>query len=500
MKYIFAVILFLAGIFFSLFCTQKNNLTYTIDSVQYVKAAKSIANGTGFAIEQADGKLIKNTHWTPLYSLSIAITSKILNVDEIQAPRYLNAFNFGIFLLVSYIILLQVIYIPIHFSIILTLLLALTNSVSTVYMSVWSETIFGIFFLIMLLCLPKYNIQNKKLFLNWFVIGILGSCLIMARYAGIGFIPGFVIIILLSKEKISNKLIQFIVFISPIIVTMLWWVTRNKAINGTTTDREFIKHLPNKKQLIDFYETILNFIFPINNDKNLSLLVLIIFLYIILLFYKSIIKKIVTNSLVQTYLILIISYTIFLFFVSSFLDANMPFNYRILFPNLILIFFILSIVFKESFKNIKVKSLALFMLLLSFLLHTQEGIKYYKKIRNEGMGYTSSYWTKREIFPYIKENYLNTIIYTNDPSMIYMNLGKLSHLLPIKVSLTQNKQNSSYNLQMKEMEEDLKKGGIIVYFTNLEYNYLPTENELMKNLPISLYKNLNRENIYVINP
>ena len=216
----------------------------------------------------------------PLYSYGIAVTSKILGIDEIKSIRFFNAFCFGMSLLLLFTILIKHIKLHTLWSACIALLFALSPSVNINYMSVWSEALFGVLLLaILTLILSK----TKRKSIVYALCGILLACLVLTRYAALPFILIFGCIVFLKEKEIQKKLFNtLLVVFTPILAFILWGI-RNKQVSEEAIDRVFAFHPPGRELLNEFFNTIVYWFIPINAHSKLIFLGLVISMVVICL-------------------------------------------------------------------------------------------------------------------------------------------------------------------------------------------------------------------------
>lgn len=492
---VISIILFSIAAVQLLYFTSPNNLGFSPDSVQYVQAAEGILAGSGYSIQQPDSSYRAETHWPPFYSTCIAISSIATFKKPIYSVRYLNAFCYGLAVVLLYLIISSMARSHL-WGIATALTFAFVMAPSQVYFMALSEGLFNTLLLSALLLLFRYIAKGKGTFLL-FLSGILLGFGVVTRFAGIPFIVTFTLIALLSAKTIKQGIANAIAMGLPGFAMFVGLMIRNKLVQDELVSREFIHHSISEAKWQSFFSTFSNWAAPINiSFLQLALIVVVITGVILYFKHRSSVKSIWKPLL--SVLFISLFYVSFLIFTAMYLDAAMPFNFRILFPlfSLGLLFWGLTgaIVTREF----KFGSVLTTLLILAFVYQNKEVTEqHFEEFKEKGSGYTSTYWKNTALFPRVVEKYKNVPIYTNDKHMLYMKCDKLAYLLPKITSITTEKKNDVTD-ELNSIQNAMEQGAVIVFINKLTYPYLHSEDELNQLLDMDTLESYGYGNIYGI--
>lgn len=323
-RYIPLLIVFSLSLIFYLIVTT-NNLAVSPDSVTYIKAAKNISTGNGYVVNNRPV-----THWPPGYSLLLGAFSKISTIEVIDVGKFLNLVLL-IILGLNYIQILKEMpfrQITKHF----LLAIFLCSTPLTVSLNFWSELPFIVFLTTTLLFLLKWKNDHKSS--NLIFAGIFSLLFVSTRYAGIGFVGGFLLIITFLNDKyIRKKSADIACYLFPIIVGLGCWVLYNNINSSSSTNRDFEIHIVSAHKILQSIFSIVLWFANTSLTKIASVIFLIITIYFTYKKFRKFQIFIKNNKLVILYITIpVASYYLFLLFSISFFDTLTPLDNRILSP------------------------------------------------------------------------------------------------------------------------------------------------------------------------
>jgi len=116
------------------------------------------------------------------------------------------------------------------------------------------------------------------------------------------------------------------------------------------------------------------------------------------------------------------------------------------------------------------------------------------------LGYAMPVWVDSPIMADVRALPSTAVVYTNAPDAIYLLVNRATSSVPETVDFSTLKQNSRYGAQLREIAHTLRtRGGYLVYVRGLgRDNFLPTEAELRRELPLHLVRNARDGAIYSI--
>lgn len=447
--------LFIAGNFLIFLLCFKRGINVTPDSIQYVGAAKYLAEFKGFRNPLTYWNIEKEsmpmTHWPPFYPVVISLFI-LLKIPLFTSPILLNMFLFGLLSAFSFFIMLCLTG---DFKISLLTGLFFLSSYPTIeiYTFAWSETLFVFLLLINIFLLYEY-LNGREIFGNALIP--FSMLLTLTRFIGIAFIFATFILLFLKNKKIA--LCYFLLSLFPIMLFLGYTHFAKWGI----ADRKF-SYIPDSlNKLKDFPENIsLLFFTDILSSKIRKVLISVIFLTPLISFSikrENLSKIILINSL---------SYLLFLSIAMFFFDPGVSMSPRFLFP----LFIILSIFIFYELRRIKILYYG-FILFITFLSFIKD-IKELPHIAKEGHRFSySNENAYLRICEYIKSKDIKGLLYSNYPDAVYYFTKKPAKLLPSKY----------FKNSLEEFKKMCEKREIFIVYVKKypEKSYLYSLREILK--------------------
>ena len=302
-----------------------------------------------------------------------------------------------------------------------------------------------------------------------------------------------------TKTKITKKIldsgIYFLISVIPVASWALWTGRINKMSNY-----ELIYHPPGTDDYRGFEHTVSSWFLPGRTPfiyQITAIFLFILFITIILILFVTKFKNnknIISNKLNLKVIFLLIIYSILHFLIllisKTFLDANVPIvDARILSPiqiSVIIIIVLTSKIIIDLWGNKKqVKFATLSILCLLILLHiiTISFGPLIKKIYYNGQLYTSSECVNSETIEELKKLPEDSVIYTNEPDVVYILTDRNPKILPAKYNIYTGKENTFYSSQLNLLSDLKGKNNFIVFFDSGWY-FIVKENELKEHLTL----------------
>lgn len=464
----FHLLAFIASILL-LIIIYPNDLSFSPDSMVYLDVANSIESGKG--LTNSSGQVVY--HWPPLFSLFLALISKITNSGVFEAGIILQATLFYIFIL-SYLLILR--ELRINFKLILfSGILLIVGQVSINFIHYLSEGLFLVLLLWSFYFFLKWlNIEKLKyLILSAFFCGLL----FLTRYAGIGFIGCYLLFLLFyPKVILINRFKNTLIFCGVFMIIVSPWFLYQSAFDENPVARKFDIYLIPLSKLSDLFVTfaywflgsslaivlfsILGFLFIFQSRKLVSQLQPGIKTY-----YKK------YKSAVLLSLLFILVYPLFLILSISFYDPWTPLDHRILsplFPFILLLITLFLQILKEQRQKLVLYATMLFL----FFSFSSSVYPIYKNHYENGGGYTKVKWKKSEIVNYLKDKNFEINTYSNGIEIGELHIHKGFRLLPL---LTEN-------IKLETLKKEVnRREAQIVFFNDVTWrNYVVSEQKLME--------------------
>ncbi len=222
-----SILLAVAGFFLVILATDKFGPGVSPDSINYIAAARSFANGQGF--QQYDGSPF--THWPPLYSMILG-AGVYLNYDILSFARLFNALVFGLSIfwfgrLASGVIHSQVMSVLVTASAVVSFPLLKTS------VMVWSEPLFILLVLVFIKRLGRLHGVKSNLPRSTAMLAGLAAAACLQRYIGIALVfAGAVSLLRLKDRRWTSKLVAVASFCLLSLLPLSLWVVRNQALVG----------------------------------------------------------------------------------------------------------------------------------------------------------------------------------------------------------------------------------------------------------------------------
>jgi hypothetical protein len=456
----------------------------TTDSIVYIKVARNLLGGHGFALSAGGAPL---TQYPPLYPATLALTGLVAS-DLLNGVKWLH-----IFLYVANALLVGLlVYRGTEGSIFATIAALLFMLTSGLFFHshvvALSEVLFVFFVLTGLLLIDEYLCRNQVLILiAASIVVVLAG---MTRY--VGFILLGVVslcIVLLSKYQLLKRIIHAGIVIFIFITPMLIWMIRNMMISNSLVNRNITYHPVKFRQIEGAVATISSWFFiPTGVSFSLkAFLIICIFslLFIILVIMIrqfGIYSHLIRIPLVCT--IFLFLYTLGLIAAILFVEANLPFSHRMLFPFYVVLGIASITLGRNAFhlvKKPKWPMVLTVMVLGAFLIAQGKTMAQELRIFTEnGEGFTGKKWKSSKAMEFIRRLPDNTIIYSNGPEAIEFLTGRQTKMIPSKRTTTSNEQNVRFSKELAAMMRDLVHSkGYLVYFDLIAWRgYIPAVEEL----------------------
>ena len=452
------------------------------DSASYLEVASNFLKGKGITNFKAEF----SNHYPPVFSLVISIISFLFNINLHESGRIVSLISLFFFLFFFNLILKKKQY-KIQLVIMLNIIL-LSSSVLTIFTILWSETIF-----FSILSATAYVILlwlEDKQTKNLVIIALLFGLMTLTRYAGIAFFGAFAFFLFfLQKSNFKNRFKNTIIFTITFIFEISIWFIYSKISSGNSTNRDFNFHPIVLYHIKSFIITIFQWLYPIYSFWGACIIGIILILSII--FYKKL-KKFLLKcykdeiETISIYLLLIITYCIFLIFSVSFFDAQTPYDYRILSPIFPISLLLSAIFIEKTFEN-KIIRKFIYIFALSVIAGTSyNSYKYYIDFYKTGFAYTSEKWQNSETLKMIPVTQIK-ILYSNGSDVVGFyypdNFDKI-FMIPRVYSPNSLLKNINFESEFDKMKNDIvdKKSVLIFFNRSSSRTYLASKEYILRNL------------------
>lgn len=438
----------------------------TPDSVQYLEAAWSFAEGHGFRDF--------SPHWPPLYPLLLSALS-VVDGDLLTAVRWLNALlaalNIG---------LLAKITVRSGWSrelaAVFLLLLSLQPGFLHVHYLLWSEPLFLAFALVDLIMLEGVLRAPHRREL-WFGLTSSVAAASLVRYAGLFllFLNAMALLFAMApgslplRARVRRVLVVSVVSVTPLLV----WILQNRLHAGSAVNRSLAWHPPGADHLQMLGHTIATWV-HLPDIVGLPLF-LLLFVGSLLLIIRSVRGEAADwpmRALLPAYLL---AYSAFLAASITLVDYHIPLSERILFPLLPIAAAILLQIAQLPARR-WLSAVLLFPLLFLFAIGGWIGWLDWQVARAEGLGLTSKRVQSMPVLPWLARLPPKVPIVSNGPELVTIYLHRNSAPLPRLYDPTTQAVNADWQ---RQLDSTTKDGVVIVYFGAMSWRrYFPGTQEV----------------------
>jgi hypothetical protein len=167
-----------------------------------------------------------------------------------------------------------------------------------------------------------------------------------------------------------------------------------------------------------------------------------------------------------------------------FVEANLPFSHRILFPFFVVLGVVMITLGRNAFHFVRKPKwfvVLAVMLLGAFLIAQGKTMAREVRIFTEnGEGFSGKKWKASKVMEFIKGLPDHSTIYSNGPEAIEFLTGRQTKMIPSKRNIASNEENARLSEELGRMMRDLESSkGYLVYFDLVAWRgYIPGVEEL----------------------
>lgn len=408
------------------------------DSIVYLSAARNfIEKGALLGYNQ-----LPVVDFPFFYPLFLAAVKLFTHTDPVIAGPYINGVMFAIVVYLSSTIIDRFVNHSLIYRIIILACIIVAPCLQEVYSMLWSETLFIIFSLLLIIALYRYfkTYTLRSLFVVAFIVAF--SC--VTRYAGIAYVGAVGALLLLDKNLLPKKKTLHIAVFGFLSISLLVlnlyrnWYT----IGFLMGNRE--KGITPLADNISYFGSVIGNWLPFFPNQNtisfiVGCIVLLALLIACFIYWMTNSKWHGSYENIATVFSLI--YALFIV-LSSTVSHYEKINDRLLSPLYIplLISFtcrIPALIQLEKQKVIRYTSIVVSVIIAIgfFYRQYQNDKEFYEDVSTYGIpGFTDDSWTHSQTINFIQKNksFFNPdyCIYSNAPEAIYFNCGLVGENLP----------------------------------------------------------------------
>ncbi|MBV4355663.1 hypothetical protein [Pinibacter aurantiacus] len=408
------------------------------DSIVYVSSARSLVE---------HGKLLGYNQFPVVdfpfgYPIFLAAIKFITHVDPVVAGPYLNGFLFAAVVYTSSMIINKFVNHSLGYKCIVLLCIVVAPSLQEVYSMLWSESLFILLSLLLILALHRYF--KTYTLSGLLLVSLIVSVACVTRYAGIAFAGAGGTLLLFDKKLRPGKKAQHIIIFSFISLLLLAInLYRNLHVGGFLTGNREKGITPLSDNISYFGSVVGNWLPFFPDHYTISLVVgwIVLLAIIAICVYYWVKGNQWYTSFENITSVFALVYASFII-LSSTISHYERINDRLLSPLYIPLLFsftsrIPALIQMEKTRGLRIATIA-FCLTISagfFYRQYQNNLEFYEDVSTYGIpGYTDDTWVHSQTVNFIQQHksFFNPAycIYSNAPESIYFNCGLVGENLP----------------------------------------------------------------------
>ncbi len=485
------------------------------DSVHYLSGARGLLNGQGY---RSDFRNESITYFPPLFSFLTACIGFIFKMDALHAARILQVLLFGVNAALAGYFLKQVTG-SAKISLIGVWLMLTSNAMFNVHSMAWSEPLFFSFVFPGFYCLHRYFENEQKRYLIF--SGILIALASLVRYAGVSVIStGLVMILLFHPRGFTARVKDGFIFFAVSYLPSALWFVRNLLTAGELANRDLGFHVPTSRYFNQAMNTISTWILPeeipeiVRHFVFRTVLLALLGLFLFLVFKKGkdkaaaeVLASHPPFRFVASMIIFVIFNAVLLIVHLFLMNVNTQANDRHFSPFYVACLMSALIVLSEWLKVSRrpkiLKGLFAFLLIAMTSFNLFAFQRNWIEMYRSGKAFTSRQWKTSPTLAKIETLPGKLLIYSNDPSIIYINTGRPAARLPRKYNKQHTRKGEeakpakTYFPRIANVKRRLEsREGYVVFFLDRHRWFNPPQKELQELLPIQIVETLQDGVIY----
>jgi len=477
------------------------------DSVAYVYAAESLLAGKGYVYFGYEAPFIQ---WPPLFPTFLAALAAP-GVDVVPGAMYMNAAVFGLIIFFSGLWLCR--NTERHFFALIGTFAAMVSiPVFKVSKFIWSEPLFIFFIILFFIEIESFTKTGKHRHL--FLASAFTALACLTRYAGIAVILTGLLVIMLQKKRIAERLAELVIFGFVSALPLSLWIVRNYVVSSTLLGARTPSNYTFMQNVGFVLYTVASWFFPLGalagaaGSGKLSAFTIIVSAAIALFIGVGVAAALV-NRRTGRYGCLtgmvasgsfVVIYTGYLT-ISATSVAFDTIDDRLLAPVFVPITFLIFTgadhIAQMMMEGIRAKRTAVHVLaalMCIWLVYPASGVlaDVRSSIRKGAGVFSTDAWHNSPLINYLKEARLDGQIYSNYPDAIYAVVRIPARYTPKKDSLP------IYGFRQFEKAVKEGKGSYIVWFNKNTSNSIYNVEELRPYFTIEKIAGLEDGEVYAV--
>ena len=445
------------------------------DSVAYIAGARAILQGKGYSQIWLASPRQPITHFPPMFSAVLALIG-LTGLDPLRGARLVNVLLFG-----ANAALLGLLGWKMSRSRAAGLALALLFTGNAVLLGVHSyalsEPLFLFFSLISFLLFALYFDGERPAWLAG--TGVAVGLAYLTRYAGLALLATFMVALVFLHAAWRKRIASLLILLGSAAPWMLAWSLRNVLLAGNTTNRTLQWHPVTFENIHRGIINFSDFLFPILAWRKsigqfpASLEAILIVIGLALLIWVSVVSLRLLLKPTQSSRPEVVTYTTGLYVFGylcsilasmSLFDASTKFKDRILSPTYVSLLILLVALGVWVWKLQRKHWQAVMVLLSLFVL----GVSFFdcqqtvRELGKAGQGFAGWRWYESKVMAAIRELRGDVMIYTNQPTAVYLWTDRPCLVLPTPVDPVTEQPYLIYEQGLQVVRQDVQQGKAIL--------------------------------------
>lgn len=448
------------------------------DSVAYIGTARNLASGSGFFVP-AFLPPWPFTHWPPLYPMMLAAPANF-GIDPTMSAKWIDGFFLSCSIFLTGFIAWAYCGRSYALGFLSALAIASSPQMIEIHSQVLSEAPFISMVLASVALLMSYTGSGKTKHLIGLAIALSAASL--TRYAGIFFLSAACIIIVLNWQSVKRNGIPFGrvgLALSIVLLPLGFWIVHNILNAGNVVGtRKFVFHLLGSQHIKDLFGNFSLWFAPRAVAPSLRGLLLFVFLAAIAAAAFATLPRPLRRGktappraalLAEVCLVFDFVYLVFLSLTICFLDASTPFDTRLLLPMFPITVLLLASCLAAAGQKYGRQSFMYRTVIavgsLIVIFNSVRSVAQARNIRENGVGFQTAQWQDDEVIGFVRDLPNSTVLYADNPLLVYFATGRASRLLPEKYSISSTLASTEYSSQVGQLLEFERHGKVdIVLF------------------------------------
>jgi hypothetical protein len=406
-----------------------------VDSLSYLTAAKSLAEGECLCWLGSGLQLKPLVHFAPAYPFLVAVVSKAAG-DVVSAARVVSAVLYGANL-VAYGVAVGLMTRRFWVGVLCSFLVGVSPVVVEAHDSAMSEPLFLLLLLAALTSLGAYLGGNRRLLVVAIVFAALA---VLTRYAGWIVVPvGVLGILTLSDEPRRRAIRDAAIFGLGVFLPVGLWLLRNLAVAGTATNRVYGRHFISADDVRRFLDVVTAWLTQTKPSHWLEAAGLIVLMVALAwsLWRASRSQarsRVVAAKFGLLWLGFAVLYPLFLAISRSFFDAKIPVDDRMLSPLYVALVVALCVTIGVGFPRSgrpwpeAVIGALLVIGLGPRMVEQSAGVL--ERLRRDGVGFTNRAWQNSPSVDWVRQLPPETTLFSNKALVLQLLEGRAAYQLP----------------------------------------------------------------------